>query len=142
MMPVSILPCFVAICLPSQVGERSGQAHASDNSTGYPQSHGLHLRRCLVWRCATIDVLRGGEVMLNAYIFIETAVGKSPKIVGLLRAVQEVETVDRVIGPSDVIARVSVIDMKALGGLLNDRIRCLPGVLKTTTCVVLTRLPK
>ena len=77
--------------------------------------------------------------MLTAYILIETAVGTSPKLVGLLTAFQEVRAVDRITGPHDIIVHVEVFDHNALGGLLNDRISTLPNVVKTTTCVVLPR---
>ncbi len=44
--------------------------------------------------------------MLTVYVLIETAVGTSPKLVELLRAIQEVRSADRVTGPHDVIAKV------------------------------------
>ena len=42
----------------------------------------------------------------SAYILIETAVGKSRDIANTLRSVPEVETVDTVTGPYDIIALV------------------------------------
>ena len=75
--------------------------------------------------------------MITAYVLIDAAVGTSPKLVGLLRALQEVQAADRVTGPHDVIAKVKVIDERAFGGLIEDRIDSLPGVMKTVSCIVL-----
>ena len=75
--------------------------------------------------------------MITAWVLIDTAVGTSPKLVGLLRAMQEVRIVDRVTGPHDVIAKVEAIDERAFGGLIEDQIDSLPGVTKTVSCMVL-----
>ena len=74
--------------------------------------------------------------MLRAYIFMETSIGTTPKIVDALRALQEVRSADRVTGPHDIIAVVETIDLQALGRLLEDRVHLLPGVQRTLTCLV------
>ena len=77
--------------------------------------------------------------MLKAYVLIETEVGTSPKVVESLRAIQEVLSVSRVTGPHDVIATIETLDIDALGGLLQDVVRSIPGVLRTVTCVVVSQ---
>ena len=79
------------------------------------------------------------EDVLKAYIMVEAAVGMAPDIVVALRALQEVRTADRLIGVHDAIALVEVADLRALGGLLKDRVGAIPGVTKTLTCVVTAR---
>ena len=74
--------------------------------------------------------------MVTAFVLVETGVGTGPKVVGSLKALPEVRMVDRVTGPYDVIATVELVDLQALGTFLNDRVRMLPGVQKTVTCVV------
>ena len=75
-------------------------------------------------------------MLLKAYIFIETSVGTSPKIVAALRALQEVRSAERVTGPHDVIAVVETFDLQALGGLMQERVEVVPGVQRTLTCIV------
>ena len=75
--------------------------------------------------------------MLTAYILVETTIGMNVKVHEQLKAFREVRSSDRINGPHDIIAKVEVVDMEALGGFLEDRVRLLPGVVKTSTCVVL-----
>jgi len=79
------------------------------------------------------------EDVLKAYIMVEAAVGMAPDIVVALRALHEVRTADRLIGVHDAIVLVEVADLRALGGLLEDRVSVIPGVTRTLTCVVTTR---
>jgi len=73
--------------------------------------------------------------VLKAFILIETSIGAGPRLVDSLRAIQEVRSADRVAGPYGVIAVVEIADLEALRGLLEDRIRTLPEVEKTVTCI-------
>ncbi len=82
--------------------------------------------------CKEVDVLK-------AYIMVEAAVGQAPEIVVALRSLQEVLSADRLTGVHDAIALVEVADLRALGGLLEDRVSVIPGVTRTLTCVVTTR---
>lgn len=73
---------------------------------------------------------------MKAYIMIEAAIGKAPDIVIALRALQEVRVADRLTGVHDAVALVEVADLRALGGLIEDRVSVIPGVVRTLTCVV------
>jgi DNA-binding Lrp family transcriptional regulator len=71
----------------------------------------------------------------KAYILIETAVGKSRRVATELRSMPEVETVDAVTGPYDIIAVVSAPDLNAVGDLVTSRIHTIDGILRTVTCL-------
>lgn len=77
--------------------------------------------------------------MLKAYVLIETAMGTTQGLVSTLGAIHEVRSVHYVVGPYDIIAVVETVDLPALKGLLEDRVRSLPGVEKTTTCLALSQ---
>lgn len=73
---------------------------------------------------------------IRAYVFIECLPGKPIQVADALAKVPGTEAAHAVTGAYDVIAFVSVEDMAALGELISQRIHRLPGVLKTTTNVV------
>ncbi len=77
--------------------------------------------------------------MLKAFVLIETSTGTSPRLVSLLKATQEVQSVYRVTGPHDIIAIIEVADLEALGTWLADKVHPLPGVQKTVTCVAVSQ---
>ena len=76
--------------------------------------------------------------MLKAYILIDVRVGTVAQVLASLKAFQEVRYAERVTGPNDIIAMVEVLDMRALGGFLADRVHSLPNIDKTTTCIITT----
>jgi DNA-binding Lrp family transcriptional regulator len=73
---------------------------------------------------------------IRAYVFIECLPGKPIQVAEALAKVPGTETAHAVTGAYDVIAFVSVENMAALGELISQGIHRLPGVLKTTTNVV------
>ena len=73
---------------------------------------------------------------IQAYVFIECAPGKPTQVADALTKVGGVEMAHAVTGAYDVIAFVRAESMAELGDLLSCRIHRLPGVLKTTTNVV------
>lgn len=73
---------------------------------------------------------------IQAYVFIECAPGKPTDVGDALARLPGVEMAHAVTGSYDVIAFVRVEDMASLGDLLSRHIHRLPGVLKTTTNVV------
>ena len=74
--------------------------------------------------------------MSRAYILIETTPGTIRDAVVMLRELDEIEVVDTVTGPHDIVAVVDAIGMESLGDLLAEKIATIPGVAKTTTCIV------
>lgn len=74
--------------------------------------------------------------MTKAYVLIETAPGGGPVVVNALRGIPGVQSVYRVTGPHDAIAVIETPDLETLAELLEERVRRLPDVHKTTTCIV------
>ncbi len=72
----------------------------------------------------------------KAYILIETSVGKTREVANALKDVGEINSVDMVTGPYDVIAVIEATDINAMGNLVTDKIHTLSGVVRTVTCVV------
>jgi len=73
---------------------------------------------------------------VQAYVFVECAPGKPIQLADALTKVAGVEMAHAVTGAYDVIAFVRAESVAALGDLLSRHIHRLPGVLKTTTNLV------
>lgn len=73
---------------------------------------------------------------VRAYVFVECTLGRAIQVAEALVHVPGVEAAHAVTGAFDVIAFVTADDLVVLGDLLSQRIHRLPGVLKTTTNVV------
>ena len=71
----------------------------------------------------------------RAFILIETSVGKTQGVVTELRQVAEMQSVDAVTGPYDVIAVVEAPDLNTVGNLVATRIHTISGILRTVTCL-------
>ena len=67
-----------------------------------------------------------------AYILVETSVGKTRDVAGVLRGVEGIQSVDVVTGPYDIIATINAPDVNRMGVLIT-----VGGVVRTVTCVSL-----
>jgi len=76
---------------------------------------------------------------VQAYVLVDCAPGKPFEIVDALRTLTGIKTAYAVTGSYDVIAFVQAGSMAELGDLLSRHIHRLPGVLKTTTSVVVEK---
>jgi DNA-binding Lrp family transcriptional regulator len=76
--------------------------------------------------------------VIAGYILIQIEVGMTSTVVAVLRDVPGVCTAETVVGPYDVIARVQARSMNQLGRLVVKRIQAVAGVLRTTTCPVIS----
>ncbi len=74
--------------------------------------------------------------MVEAYVLIQTEVGKAAQVADEVRKIQGVESADDVTGPYDVIARVEADDVDQLGKLVVARIQGVEGITRTLTCPV------
>ena len=72
---------------------------------------------------------------IRAYILIETMVGRTRDVVGGLRALSEVESVETVTGPYDIIVVATALDLNAVGDLVTNRIHIINGIVRTITCL-------
>ncbi|MCH8282560.1 MAG: Lrp/AsnC ligand binding domain-containing protein [Chloroflexi bacterium] len=71
----------------------------------------------------------------RAYLLVETAVGKTRDVAATLRGLDNIESVDVVTGPYDIIAVISGPDMTVVGNVVTEDIHTVAGVVRTVTCV-------
>ncbi|MGB8362157.1 MAG: Lrp/AsnC ligand binding domain-containing protein [Acidimicrobiia bacterium] len=74
--------------------------------------------------------------MVQAYVLIQTEVGKAAVVAEQVRGIPGVDTADDVTGPYDVIVRASSDDVDSLGKLVVARIQAVDGITRTLTCPV------
>ncbi len=74
--------------------------------------------------------------MVQAYVLIQTEVGKAAVVAEQVRDIPGVETADDVTGPYDVIVKASSEDVDSLGKLVVARIQAVDGITRTLTCPV------
>ena len=74
--------------------------------------------------------------MINAYVLIQTEVGKAAAVAQAVRAVVGVAEAEDVTGPYDVIVRAEAKTVDELGKLVVARIQAVEGITQTLTCPV------
>jgi len=74
--------------------------------------------------------------MVQAYVLVQTEVGKAAAVAQEVRVIPGVESADDVTGPYDVIVRAAADNMDQLGKLVVARIQAVDGITRTLTCPV------
>lgn len=74
--------------------------------------------------------------MVQAYVLIQTEVGKAAVVAEEVRTIDGVDTADDVTGPYDVIVKASAPDVDQLGKLVVAKIQAIQGITRTLTCPV------
>ena len=74
--------------------------------------------------------------MVQAFVLIQTEVGKAANVAEQVRTIQGVESADDVTGPYDVIVKAEAPDVDALGKLVVAKIQAIEGITRTLTCPV------
>lgn len=74
--------------------------------------------------------------MVQAYVLIQTEVGKAAVVAEEVRKIPGVDTADDVTGPYDVVVKASSEDVDSLGKLVVARIQAVDGITRTLTCPV------
>lgn len=74
--------------------------------------------------------------MVEAYVLIQTEVGKAAFVAESVREIEGVTNADDVTGPYDVIVKASADDVDQLGKLVVARIQAVSGITRTLTCPV------
>ncbi|HLT95927.1 MAG TPA: Lrp/AsnC ligand binding domain-containing protein [Acidimicrobiia bacterium] len=74
--------------------------------------------------------------MVQAYVLIQTEVGKAALVADEVREIPGVDNADDVTGPYDVIVKATADDVDALGKLVVARIQAIEGITRTLTCPV------
>ncbi len=73
---------------------------------------------------------------VQAYILIQTDVGKAAEVAAEIRTVAGVTVAEDVTGPYDVIVRAEANDVDELGRMVVSQVQNLPGITRTLTCPV------
>lgn len=73
---------------------------------------------------------------VNAYILIQTEVGKAAAVAEEISALTGVTIAEDVTGPYDVIVRAEAETMDDLGKLVVANVQAVPGITRTLTCPV------
>jgi DNA-binding Lrp family transcriptional regulator len=74
--------------------------------------------------------------VVNAYILIQTEVGKAAAVANEVRGTAGVTEAEDVTGPYDVIVRAEADSVDDLGKLVVARIQAIEGITRTLTCPV------
>lgn len=74
--------------------------------------------------------------MVQAYILIQTEVGKAREVAGAIADVPGVVRVDAVTGPYDVVVLTESSTVDELGKMIVSRVQLVAGITRTLTCSV------
>ena len=74
--------------------------------------------------------------MVEAYILIQTDVGRAADVAAQAADIEGVIAADDVTGPYDVIVRAEADHVDALGRLVVAQLQAIPGITRTLTCPV------
>ncbi|MBA0124973.1 Lrp/AsnC ligand binding domain-containing protein [Haloechinothrix sp. YIM 98757] len=74
--------------------------------------------------------------MVNAYILIQTEVGKAASVAAEVATIPGVISSEDVTGPYDVIVRAEADSVDEMGQLVVARIQNVGGITRTLTCPV------
>ena len=74
--------------------------------------------------------------MVQAYILIQTEVGRAAEVAREIVRIEGVEQAEDVTGPYDVIVRAEAHNIDELGQLVVARVQAVDGITRTLTCPV------
>jgi DNA-binding Lrp family transcriptional regulator len=77
-----------------------------------------------------------GRAVVNAYILIQTEVGKAAAVAGAIAGLPGVASSEDVTGPYDVIVRAEASNVDELGQMVVARVQNVEGITRTLTCPV------
>ncbi|MFX4270970.1 Lrp/AsnC family transcriptional regulator [Propionibacteriaceae bacterium Y1685] len=75
-------------------------------------------------------------MLVQAYILVQTNVGKAADVAEQIRAIPGVTLAEDVTGPYDVIVRAEATNVDELGQLVVAKVQVVPGITRTVTCPV------
>ncbi len=82
--------------------------------------------------------LKGLKMSVQAYILIQTEVGKASSVAKAVSAIAGVTIAEGVTGPYDVIMRAESASMEDLGRTVLAKVQGVAGITRTLTCPVTT----
>jgi len=74
--------------------------------------------------------------VVQAYILIQTEVGKARDVADAIADISGVVRVDAVTGPYDVVVLTEAHTVDELGTMIVSRVQMVPGITRTLTCSV------
>lgn len=74
--------------------------------------------------------------MVQAYVLIQTEVGKASRVAESVAGIAGVTVAEDVTGPYDVIARAEARTIDDLGKLVIAKIQDIAGITRTLTCTI------
>jgi DNA-binding Lrp family transcriptional regulator len=77
-------------------------------------------------------------MVVQAYILVQTEVGKAADVARAIAAITGVTLAEDVTGPYDVIVRAEGPTVDELGTLVVSSIQAVPGITRTLTCPVVS----
>jgi DNA-binding Lrp family transcriptional regulator len=75
--------------------------------------------------------------VVQAYILIQTEVGRAHDVAAAIDEIAGVLRVDAVTGPYDVIVLTEARNVDELGKIIVSKVQLVPGITRTLTCSVL-----
>ena len=79
---------------------------------------------------------RKGHAVVQAYILVQTEVGKAAAVAAEIAGITGVVSAEDVTGPYDVIVRAEADDVDQLGQLVVAKVQGVSGITRTLTCPV------
>jgi DNA-binding Lrp family transcriptional regulator len=76
------------------------------------------------------------NMSVQAYILIQTEVGKASSVAKSVSAIPGVTLAEGVTGPYDVIMRAEAPSMEDFGRVILSKVQAVPGITRTLTCPV------
>jgi DNA-binding Lrp family transcriptional regulator len=74
--------------------------------------------------------------VVQAYILIQTEVGRARDVAVAVRGIPGVVRVDAVTGPYDVVVLTEAESVDDLGSMIVSKVQAVPGIQRTLTCSV------
>ncbi|MDR7253556.1 DNA-binding Lrp family transcriptional regulator [Nocardioides sp. BE266] len=94
-------------------------------------------RRAVGWPGPTpLNETEESTMVVQAYILIQTDVGKAAEVAKAIAQVSGVTLAEDVTGPYDVIVRAEAKNVDELGKLVVSKVQNLDGITRTLTCPV------
>jgi DNA-binding Lrp family transcriptional regulator len=87
-------------------------------------------------KIVSIHTNRAEELVVQAYILIQTEVGAASRVAQEVRGIAGVTQADDVTGPYDVIVQAQADSVDQLGQLVVATIQSISGITRTLTCPV------
>ncbi len=75
-------------------------------------------------------------MVVQAYVLIQTEVGKAAQVADEVRKIEGVRSADDVTGPYDVIVSAEADSVDDLGKMVVSRVQLVDGITRTLTCPV------